>query len=153
MLTGICLPDLDNADADENPLHWWLKRVHVALLFPVAQILFAIPALSAEDEWAFSDKKKSVMAGSEEQLERYLLAAVKRGVKLMLPAMVDQGADFTLISRELAQALLSLDETLRLNGPARGYEAYNKFMIFIRQIDDYESRNTSFDEQRGRDSR
>jgi hypothetical protein len=46
--------ELNMAAADENPLEWWPHRQHLASLFPVVQMLLAIPASSAEDERVFS---------------------------------------------------------------------------------------------------
>lgn len=45
---------LDEVDESADPLAWWPQKKELSLLFPVAQMLFAIPASSAEDERAFS---------------------------------------------------------------------------------------------------
>lgn len=45
---------LDRAPADADPLLWWPEHQELSALFPVAKMLLAIPASSAEDERVFS---------------------------------------------------------------------------------------------------
>jgi len=46
--------DLDLLDSGVDPLIWIPRQVHYSLLFPLAMLLLAIPATSAEDERSFS---------------------------------------------------------------------------------------------------
>lgn len=46
--------ELDAADEDLDPLLWWPQHPRLAGLFPLAKMLFAIPAATAEDERSFS---------------------------------------------------------------------------------------------------
>jgi len=45
---------LDRLDADVDLLSWWPQQQHLAPLFPLAKMLFASPASSADNERAFS---------------------------------------------------------------------------------------------------
>ena len=45
---------LDEADAADDPLVWWPSHSELSILFPVAKMLLAIPASTAEDERSFS---------------------------------------------------------------------------------------------------
>jgi hypothetical protein len=45
---------LDEVPSDADPLTWWPLQVPLAPLFPLAKMLFAIPASSADNERSFS---------------------------------------------------------------------------------------------------
>ncbi len=45
---------LDLANEDENPLVWWPNNPDLSALFPVAKMLFSMPASTGEDERGFS---------------------------------------------------------------------------------------------------
>lgn len=45
---------LDETDCNIDPLEWWPKNPDLSPLFPLAKMLFAIPASSAENERSFS---------------------------------------------------------------------------------------------------
>lgn len=45
---------LDTVDEQVDPLEWWPKQAHLGSLFPLARMLLAIPATSADDERVFS---------------------------------------------------------------------------------------------------
>jgi hypothetical protein len=45
---------LDRLDADVDLLSWWPQQQHLAVLFPLVKMLYAIPASSADNERAFS---------------------------------------------------------------------------------------------------
>lgn len=46
--------ELDQASEDDHPLEWWPLRPHLQMLYPVAQMLFVIPAPSGRNERALS---------------------------------------------------------------------------------------------------
>lgn len=45
---------LDQVPADTNVLQWWPRQQNLGVLFPLAKMLFAIPASSADNERSFS---------------------------------------------------------------------------------------------------
>ena len=45
---------LNGAATDVDPLRWWPQQHHLASLFPLAKMLLAIPASSADNERSFS---------------------------------------------------------------------------------------------------
>ena len=45
---------LNQVDEDVNPLEWWPSKSNLSALFPLAQMLFAIPASTSDDERSFS---------------------------------------------------------------------------------------------------
>jgi hypothetical protein len=45
---------LDGLDPDTDPLQWWPKQDTLSVLFPLAKMLFGIPASTAENERSYS---------------------------------------------------------------------------------------------------
>lgn len=75
---------LDHLPADEEPLSWWPSQSVLSVLFPLAKMLFAIPASSADNERAFSSASYTLgrrtridIANfrSEHRLRRFLVAS------------------------------------------------------------------------------
>ena len=50
----VCRAELEDSDPDENPLIWWPQHPMYGSLYPLAKMLLAIPATSADDERVFS---------------------------------------------------------------------------------------------------
>ena len=53
-LLGMARRRLDREDGETDPLVWWPQQKDLSLLFPLAKMLFAIPASSADNERSFS---------------------------------------------------------------------------------------------------
>lgn len=89
---------LDEAPPNEDPLLWWPHQASLAPLFPLAKLLFAIPASSADNERSFSSASFTLDSRryrtdienfrSEHRIRRFIVAGTDgnsqdgRGVRL-----------------------------------------------------------------------
>lgn len=82
--------ELDNAETEEDPLHWWPLHPEFTSLYPVAKMYLQIPASSAENERSFSsasftlDPRRTRLDldnfRREHRLRRFLLAGNARDI-------------------------------------------------------------------------